>query len=92
MRVVRDPCSGEVHLLKEQVAIMSVMRNPDRTLLKVRWQARGDCVVFLEDLGENHPRICGRLKEYSGFTLSFWWKGITDQEYPRLARIENVQV
>ena len=50
------------------MAILSVMRDLDRTLLKVRWQARGDCVVFLEDLSENHPRICGRLKEYSGFT------------------------
>jgi hypothetical protein len=38
---------------------MSVMRDLDRTLLKVRWQAGSDCVVFLEDLGENHPRIVG---------------------------------
>jgi hypothetical protein len=59
MRVVRDPRSGEVHLPKEQVAIMSVMRDLDRALLKVRWQAGSDCVVFLEDLGENHPRIVG---------------------------------
>ncbi len=57
VKVVRDPRSGEVHLPKEQVAIMSVMRNLDRTLLKVRWQAGGDCVVFPEDLDENHPRI-----------------------------------
>jgi hypothetical protein len=53
VKVVRDPRSGEVHLPKEQVAIMSVMRNLDRTLLKVRWQAGGDCVVFPEDLDEN---------------------------------------
>jgi hypothetical protein len=39
LKVVRDPRSGEVHLPDEQVAIMSVMRNLDRTLLKVRWQA-----------------------------------------------------
>jgi hypothetical protein len=57
VKVVRDPRSGEVHLPKEQVAIMSVMRNLDRTLLKVRWQAGGDCVVFPEDLDKNHPRI-----------------------------------
>ena len=57
VKVVRDPRSGEVHLPKEQVAIMSVMRNLDRTLLKVRWQAGGDCVVFPEDLDENRPRI-----------------------------------
>jgi hypothetical protein len=56
VKVVRDPRSGEVHLPEEQVAIMSVMRNLDRTLLKVRWQAGGDCVVFPEDLDENQPR------------------------------------
>jgi hypothetical protein len=56
LKVVRDPRSGEVHLPKEQVAIMSVMRNLDRTLLKVRWQGGGDCVVFPEDLDENQPR------------------------------------
>jgi hypothetical protein len=53
VKVVRDPRSGEVHLPNEQVAIMSIMRNLDRTLLKVRWQAGGNCVVFPEDLDEN---------------------------------------
>ena len=53
-RVVRDPRSGEVHLPSEQVAIMRVMRKLDRTLLKVAWQAGGDCVVFPEDLKETH--------------------------------------
>jgi hypothetical protein len=52
LKVVRDPRSAEVHLPDEQVAIMSVMRNLDRTLLKVRWQAGGDCVLFPEDLEE----------------------------------------
>ena len=51
-RVIRDPRSGEVHLPSERVAIMRVMRNLDRTLLKVKWQAGGDCVVFPEDLKE----------------------------------------
>jgi hypothetical protein len=51
-RVVRDPRSGEVHLPSEQVAIVRVMRNLDRTLVKVAWQAGGDCVVFPEDLKE----------------------------------------
>jgi hypothetical protein len=54
VRVVRDPRSGEVHLPSERVAIMRVIRNLDRTLLKVTWQAGGDCVVFPEDLKENH--------------------------------------
>ena len=53
-RVIRDPRSGKVHLPSEQVAIMRVMRNLDRTLLKVAWQAGGDCVVFPEDLNETH--------------------------------------
>ena len=49
---VRDPRSGEVHLPSEEVTIMGVMRNLDRTLMKVRWQAGGDCVVFPEELAE----------------------------------------
>jgi hypothetical protein len=49
---VRDPRSGEVHLPSEEVTIMSVMRNLDRTLMKVRWNAGGDCVVFPEELSE----------------------------------------
>jgi hypothetical protein len=56
VKVVRDPRSGEVHLPNEEVAIMSVIRNLNRTLLKVRWQAGGSCVVFPEDLDANHPR------------------------------------
>ena len=53
-RLVRDPRSGEVHLPSERVAVMRVMRNLDRTLVKVTWQAGGDCVVFPEDLKETH--------------------------------------
>ena len=49
---VRDPRSGEVHLPSEEVAIMSVIRNLDRTLLKVRWHAGGECLVFPEELEE----------------------------------------
>jgi hypothetical protein len=51
---VRDPRSGEVHFPNEQVTIVGVMRNLDRTLMKVRWQAGGDCVVFPEELAEIH--------------------------------------
>ena len=39
--VVRDPRSGEVHLPSERVAIVKVMRDLDRTLVKVTWQAGG---------------------------------------------------
>jgi hypothetical protein len=49
---VRDPRNGEVHLPSEQVAVIGVMRNLDRTLMRVRWQAGGDCVVFPEELAE----------------------------------------
>ena len=49
---VRDPRSGEVHLPSEQVAIMSVIRNLDRVLFKVKWQAGGECMVFSEELQE----------------------------------------
>jgi hypothetical protein len=31
---------------------MSVIRNLDRTLMKVRWQGGGECVVFPEELEE----------------------------------------
>ena len=49
---VRDPGSGEVHLRSEEVMVMSVIHNLDRTLLKVRWRAGGECVVFPEELEE----------------------------------------
>jgi hypothetical protein len=52
---VRDPRSGEVHRPSEQVTVMGVMHNLDRTLMKVRWQAGGDCVVFPEELAEIRP-------------------------------------
>ena len=53
-RMVRDPRSGEIHLPNETVAVLSVIRNLYRTLLKIRWQAGGDCVVFPDDLEANH--------------------------------------
>jgi hypothetical protein len=49
---LRDPRSGEVHFPSEEVTIIGVMRNLDRTLMKVRWQAGGECVVFPEELEE----------------------------------------
>ena len=51
-KMVRDPRSGEIHLPNERVAILAVIRNLDRTLLNVRWQAGGDCMVFPDDLDE----------------------------------------
>ena len=49
---VRDPRSGKVHLPSEQVAIIGTIHNLDRTLLKVRWHAGGECLVFPEELEE----------------------------------------
>jgi hypothetical protein len=43
---------GAVHLPSEEVAIIGITRNLDRTLLKVRWQTGGECVVFPEELEE----------------------------------------
>jgi hypothetical protein len=54
---VRDPRSGEVHLPSEEVTIMAVIRNIDRTLMKVRWRAGGECVVFPEELEEIRPDL-----------------------------------
>ena len=54
---VRDPRSGEVHLPIEEVTIMGVIRNVDRTLMKVRWQTGGECVVFPEELEEIRPDL-----------------------------------
>jgi len=55
VKVVRDPRSGAAHMPNEQVAIMTVIRNLERTLYKVRWQAGGDCLVFPEDVEEIRP-------------------------------------
>jgi len=52
VRIVRDPRSGEVHVPNERVAILAITRNLDRTLLKVRWEAGGDCVIFPDDVDE----------------------------------------
>jgi len=57
IKIVRDPSNREVHLPSEPVTIMAVMRNFDRTLLKVRWHSGGDCVVFPEDLDETHSAL-----------------------------------
>jgi len=50
----REPCSGEVHLPREEIKAMSVIRylNLDRTLLRVSWQTGGECLVFSEELKE----------------------------------------
>ena len=55
-KMVRDPRSGQVHLPNETVAILAVIKNLDRTLLKVRWQAGGDCLVFPDELDEGPAR------------------------------------
>jgi hypothetical protein len=49
-KLVRDPRSSEVHLPHECVEILGIMRNLDRTLLRVKWQRGGDCIVFPDDI------------------------------------------
>jgi hypothetical protein len=52
VKLIRDPRSGEVHLPKERVAILGVIHNLNRTLLKVRWESGGGCVIFPDDVDE----------------------------------------
>jgi hypothetical protein len=47
---MRDPRSGEIHLPSEEVTIMGVIWNLDCSLMKVRWQAGGECLVYPEEL------------------------------------------
>ena len=56
---VRDPRSGAVHLPSEEVTIIGLLRNMDRTLMKVRWQAGGECVLFPEELEEIRQDLQG---------------------------------
>src|SRR5215468_5799939 len=58
-KIVRDPRSGEVHVPNERVSIVAVMQNLNRTLLKVRWRAGGDCVIFPEDLNGKSGALAG---------------------------------
>jgi hypothetical protein len=53
VKSVRDPRSGEVDLPREEVTVMNVIRNLDRTLLKVRWPTVAECVVFPDELEES---------------------------------------
>jgi hypothetical protein len=53
-KLVRDPRTGKVHLPSEPVEILGIMRNLDRTLLRVKWQGGGDCVVFPDNVEEQY--------------------------------------
>ena len=59
VRIVRDPRSGEVHAPNERVVILAIIQNLNRTLLKVRWEAGGDCVVFSDNVNENSCPLSG---------------------------------
>ena len=49
--MVREPRRGEIHLPREEIKVMSVIRylNLDR---RVSWQTGGECLVFPEELEE----------------------------------------
>ena len=59
VRIVRDPRSGEVHAPNERVAILAIIQNLNRTLLRVRWEAGGDCVIFPDDVDEKSCPLSG---------------------------------
>ena len=59
VRIVRDPRSGEVHAPNERVAILGITQNLNRTLLRVRWEAGGDCVIFPDDVDEKTCPLSG---------------------------------
>jgi hypothetical protein len=67
---VREPCSGEVHLPREEIKVMTVIRylNLDRTLLRVSWQTGGECLVFPEELEEQSGPVmyfrCGNRRRF----------------------------
>jgi len=59
VRIVRDPRSGEVHAPNERVAILAIVQNLNRTLLRVRWEAGGECVIFPDDVEEQSWPLSG---------------------------------
>src|SRR6516165_4214456 len=59
VRIVRDPRSGEVHAPNERVVILAIIQNLNRTLLRVRWEGGGDCVIFPDDVDEKSCPLSG---------------------------------
>lgn len=49
-RMVRDHRTGQVHMPHEPVAVLGVMQNLGRTLIKIKWPAGGESVLFPEDI------------------------------------------
>jgi|HubBroStandDraft_4_1064222.scaffolds.fasta_scaffold321013_1 hypothetical protein len=49
-RMVRDHRTGQVHMPHESVAVLGVMQNLGRTLIKIKWQAGGESVLLPEDI------------------------------------------
>ena len=70
VKMIRDPRSGKIHLPSERVAILAIVRNLDRTLFKVRWQAGGDCVVFPDDLNEARCMTLGEREQPQNLSLT----------------------
>ena len=49
-RMVRDHRTGQVHMPHEQVAVLGVMQNLGRTLIKIKWPAGGESVLLADDI------------------------------------------
>ena len=62
---VRDPRTGEIHSRSEEVTIVNVTRNLDRTLMKVRWHDGGECMVFPDEV-EEIRQPCERVDLFQG--------------------------
>jgi hypothetical protein len=49
-RMVRDHRTGQVHMPHEPVAVLGVMQNLGRTLIKIKWPAGGESVLLPDDI------------------------------------------
>lgn len=49
-RMVLDHRTGQVHVPHEAVAVLGVMQNLGRTLIKIKWPAGGESVLLPEDI------------------------------------------
>ena len=49
-RMVRDQRTGQVHMPHEAVAVMGIIQNLGRTLIKIKWPAGGESILLADDI------------------------------------------
>ena len=54
-RMVRDHRTGNVHLPHEPVAVLGIMENLGRTLIKIKWPAGGESILLADDIEASQP-------------------------------------